>query len=70
MSNTNIHKTGETRANARLIAAAPELLAALKELCKQSRGMWNELIAEGFAEDGTPMPAHAQVLAAIEKATS
>jgi hypothetical protein len=62
-------------ANARLIAAAPELLAALEntlkmlmETHKQARGMWNELLDAGFAEKGLKMANHNANLAAIETA--
>ncbi len=58
----------EQDANQALIAAAPDLLEALKELHKNARGMWNELLAEGFADKGTKMPCHDVVLAAIARA--
>ena len=68
--------------NARLIDSAPdllaqrdELLAALKnslavlmETHKQARGMWNELLAAGFADKDLKMPNHDANLAAIERA--
>jgi hypothetical protein len=56
------HLIGEGEANARLIAAAPELLEALEQVCL----IWDHHCdAHG---DGTPSEAHARVRAAIAKA--
>jgi hypothetical protein len=57
---TESHMDDEARANARLIAAAPDLLAALKA--------WAEL----WDGELTPAPGsvHAEMLAAIAKAES
>ena len=51
-----------------VLAAAPELLAALKETHKQARGMWNELVAEGYADATTKPRCLEMARAAIAKA--
>ena len=43
-------------------------LAVLMETHKQARGMWNELLAAGFADKDLKMPNHDANLAAIERA--
>lgn len=50
----------EVEANAKLIAAAPDMLAALKEA--------EELLADLADDDGSVRPVRQQVLAAIVKA--
>ena len=51
-----------------LLAALKNSLAVLMETHKQARGMWNELLASGFADKDLKMPNHDANLAAIEKA--
>ena len=64
-------ETEETRANARLIAAAPELLEALQELLAAERA--NSLEIVGRDTDGHPLnaagAARKKARAAIAKAT-
>jgi len=51
-----------------LLAALKNSLAVLMETHKQARGMWNELLAAGFADKDLKMPNHDANLAAIERA--
>ena len=51
-----------------LLAALENSTAVLMATHKQARGMWNELLAAGFADKGLQMPHHGANLAAIEKA--
>jgi hypothetical protein len=55
------HHDGENEANARLIAAAPDLLEALKGVLKVERGSSGRIILEGWHEEA--------ICAAIAKAT-
>ncbi len=51
-------------------ANAKRLLAALKETHKQARGMWNELVAEGYADATTKPRCLDMALAVIAEAQS
>lgn len=61
-----ITTTPEAEANARLIAAAPELLAALDKLLSATV---DRALAEGYEMDGVECAARGFALAAIAKAT-
>jgi len=70
----DLKSEGEDKANAHLMAASPDLLAALEEsqaalmeMHKQARGMWNELLDAGFADKTLKMPGYDRNLAAIDK---
>lgn len=48
-----------------------ELLKACKELHKQARGLWNELVSQGYAEEDCPLPCGFEMArAAIARAES
>lgn len=51
-----------------LLAALKESQAALMDMHKHARGMWNELLDAGFAEKNLKMPCHDRNLAAIATA--
>lgn len=69
-SNHDFHPTQEenerTIANARLISAAPDLLAALDKLLSATV---DRTLAEGYEMDGVEYAARSAALAAIAKAT-
>lgn len=59
---------GETRDNARLIAAAPAMLAALVRMLDQAEGCWQHHYGEN--PEGGPVPEHiAMARAAIASAS-
>jgi hypothetical protein len=54
--------------HAALVAALEESNAALMDMHKHARGMWNELLYAGFADKGLKMPCLNRNLAAIRQA--
>ena len=56
--------------NEALLAALKESNAALMDMHKHARGMWNELLDAGFADKTLKMPCHERNLAAIEQASA
>ena len=52
--------------DARLIAAAPEVLAALKQIVAEYKSLWDEITDEDFGSPNTP--CYARALDVIAKA--